>query len=369
MLKKIAFSLMAALLAAGSLAGAAFAAEDDPGEFLRTRGEITQVDAEAGKFRLTDPQGSVQTFFVDETTRYHGELESLEEMQVGWKAAVAAEEQDGKLWARVVIAGQLEQLLRFRGEITEVDPALGKFRLIDQDGTVQTFFTGDRTRFGGQAGGVEDLQPGWKAGVAAREDEEGKLQARVVIAGDAPELDKSRGKVTEVDAAAGKFRIQIPDGSVETFFVDERTRYQGQLSGLDELQVGWLAGVAAKEEDGKMVAVMVIAGDPPERIRVQGTVSQVDPTAGKFRLEQGDGTEITFFTDGETSYRGKIEGVGDLEVGARAGVVAVEQADGSFLARLVVAGKPRPERQGEGAEGRPVEPFPEDPLRVPGYGL
>ena len=59
--------------------------------------------------------------------------------------------------------------------------------------------------------------------------------------------------------------------------MDEKTRYQGQLSSLEEMQVGWQAGVAAKEgEDGKLTAVLVIAGIRPETIRAEGIIVGVD---------------------------------------------------------------------------------------------
>lgn len=367
MLKRIAYSILAAVIFAIGATGAVFAAEDEQTGLVKVRGEVTEVDPTAGKFRIADPDGVVQTFFVDESTRFQGQLEGLEEMQVGWKAAVGAEEEDGKLIARVVIAGQPAQLLRYRGEITQIDAAAGKFRLMDGDGAVQTFFSGENTRYGGQAGELADLQLGWKAGVAAKEGQDGSLQAVVVIAGMPNDLRKVRGEVTEVDPAAGKFRIQSPDGSVETFFVDEKTRYQGQLEDLEGLLVGWHAGVAAAEEEGKLIARLVIAGNPKERLRLRGTVTQVDPEAGKLRIEASSGDVTTLFTDENTKFRGRIQDLADLEVGTRAGALAIEQEDGSYLARLVVAGKLRPER-GPGEGQPPAETNPGD-ISVPGYGL
>jgi hypothetical protein len=346
-MKKIFLSLTAAVLLAAGAFSAAFAAEEDPLDHQRLRGEVVQVDPGAGKFRLETQDGTVETIFTTEDTRFGGKLQSLDEMQVGWKVWVLGSDEGGKFEAAVVVAGDLENFTTARGMVSETDPAAGKFRIEGRDGTIITFFVDENTRFGGQISALEDLEVGWLAGVAYQEAD-GKNTAALVLAGDAPDLYKMQGEVTDVDAGAGKFRVQNQEGKIETFFVDESTRYQGQLSGLGDLESGWKAVVAAREsEDGKMTAVMVIAGKLPEVTRMQGTVTQVDPAAGKFRIESGDGTVTTFFTDENTRYKGKIDSLQDLEVGARAGVGAVEQ-DGKLIARVLVAGQSRPEAQSPG---------------------
>jgi len=105
MLKKVFLPLISAVLAAVLISGSALAAADGPTP-IRVRGRVTAVDAAAGKFRLETPDGETVTFFVDENTRYRGQLESLDDMQEGWLAGVGAVERDGKLWARLVIAGE-----------------------------------------------------------------------------------------------------------------------------------------------------------------------------------------------------------------------------------------------------------------------
>ena len=346
-MKKIFLSLTAAVVLAVGSFGAAFAAEEDPGDQQRLRGEVVQVDPEAGKFRLETQEGTVETVFTAEDTRFGGKLQSLDEMQIGWKVWVLGSEEEGKFEAAMVVAGDLENFSTARGKVIELDAASGKFRIEDRDGNTLTFFADQDTRYGGQISALEDLELGWLAGIAYQEID-GKNTAALVLAGNAPDLYKVQGEVTEVDAGAGKFRIQNQAGNVETFFVDESTRYQGQLTGLGDLETGWKAVIAAREsEDGKLTAVMVIAGKRPEVTRMQGTVTQIDPAAGKFRIESGDGTVTTFFTDENTRYQGKISGLQDLEVGARAGVGAVEQ-DGKLMARILVAGQSRPDRQSPG---------------------
>jgi hypothetical protein len=345
MFKKIFLPLIAAALLAVSFTGTVLAAEETP-EGVRVRGEVIAVDAVAGKFRIEKNDGTVLTFFVNENTHFRGKAQSLEDLEVGWKVGVGAREDDDKLWAILVISGDPEDFIKARGRVTDVNKSAGKFTIEKPDGEKMTFFVDENTRYGGQAGALEDIQEGWHAGVVAKEDNPGKLVAVGVIAGDAPELIKVKGTVTAVDPVLGKFEIQTDDGRTMRFFVDEKTRYQGQLSSLDEMQVGWSAGVAAKEttEDGKLIAVLVIAGTRPEVVRVQGTIIGVDELAGKFRLENPDGRVFTFFVDENTTYRGQVAGIADLKEGMRAGVGAIEDAGGDFIAKVVVAGFPENER-------------------------
>ncbi len=365
MFKKIVLSLMAALLITVSLSGAAFAAEEDPQGFVKARGEVIDVNLSAGKFKLEKSDGTIMTFFVDENTRFRGRVESLEDLQVGWKAGVAAHEgngegEGGKLLAVLVIAGDPAEYIQARGEITRVDPGAGTYQLQKPDGTGMTFLVNENTRYGGQINSLEDLQVGWKAAVAAKKTSDGSLMTLALIAGDAPALVKAKGVVTSVDAGAGQFEIKKSDGTTGRYFVNEKTRYQGQLSSLDEMQVGWQAAVAAKvDDDGKLMAVLVIAGTRPEVIRARGTVSAVAVGAGKFKLTKPDGTVLTIFVDENTRFRGQAANLSELENGWRAGVVAVEQADGKLLARLVVSGKPRAERppadSGLSPESKPLD--------------
>ncbi len=252
---------------------------------------------------------------------------------------------DGKLWAVLVIAGDRSDILQARGKVTDVNLSAGKFSIQTPDGSVMRFFADENTRYGGQVSSLDDLEEGMSAGVAYTEHSEGKLVAVGVIAGNAPELIKAKGEVTAVDVNLGKFEIVTADGSRMRFFVDEKTRYQGQLSGLGELQVGWQAGVAAKEgEDGKLTAVLVIAGIRPETVRAEGIIVGVDPASGKFRLEKSDGRILTFFVNENTTYKGQVEGIRDLEEGMRAGVGGYEDPDGKLIARVVAAGYPQDER-------------------------
>ena len=367
MLKKALLALFTAALIAVSFTGAVYAADEEPAGAVQARGEVIAVDPGAGKFRIEDRDGQEWTFFVDENTHFRGKAISLDELQVGWKVGVRAREvENGKLQAVLVISGDPEDFIQFRGLVTDVNTAAGKFSIEKPDGEKLTIFVDEKTRYGGQISSLEDLQEGWHAAGAARGDNPGKLVAVGLVAGDAPELVKANGEVTAVDTGAGKFEIETNDGRTLRFFVDEKTRFQGQLSSLDEMQAGWKAGVAAREEDGTLWAVLVIAGTRPEPIRAHGMVVGVDPAAGKFRLEKQDGTVLTFFVDENTKYRGRIKNLSDLEEGMRAGVGAVEEENGNLKARILMAGKPKGDRERLAPEGDvPLEPRPYDTLSFP----
>lgn len=343
MLKKVVLPLIAAIMLAVSFSGTAAAAEGDVPELIKARGEVIAVDPVAGKFRVENNEGGVFTFFVNEETSFRG-LDGLTEMQVGWKAGVAAREEGGKLWAVLVIAGEALDLHQARGKVVEVNTSAGKFAIQTASGEELRFFVDDNTRYGGQISSLEELQEGMGAGVVYKEHSEGKLIAVGLVAGFAPDLVKVRGEVTAVDPQLGKFEILTAGGERMRFFVDENTRYQGQLSSLDEMQVGWKAGVAAREEDGQLTAVLVIAGIRPEPVRVQGLIVGVDPSAGKFRLEKADGSVLTFLVDEKTTYKGQAAGISDLEEGMRAGVGGYEDQAGNLVARVVLAGNLPDER-------------------------
>lgn len=343
MLKKILLPLMAAILLAVSFCGTALAAEGDQPELVKVRGEVIAVDALAGKFRVETNQGETYTFFVGEDTAFRG-LESLDEMQVGWKAGVAAREENGRLLAVLVIAGEALDLQQARGKVLEINPSAGKFSIQTPSGEELRFFVDEKTRYGGQISSLEDLEEGMGAGVVYKEHSEGKLIAVGLVAGYAPDLVKARGEVTAVDARQGVFEIETPEGEVMRFSVDENTRYQGQLTSLEEMQVGWAAGVAAREVDGQLTAVLVIAGMRPEITRAQGVIVGVDAAAGVFRLKTEDGSIQAFFVDENTTYKGQVERIRDLEIGMRAGVGAYLNHNDQWVARVVLAGYPQDER-------------------------
>jgi len=347
----------------------------DPDDYIRARGLVTDVNTSAGKFTIEITDGEKMTFFVDENTRYGGQLGSLEDLQKGWHAGVVATETSpGRMLAVGVVAGDAPELLKVKGKVTSVDPRAGAFSIETEDGRSLRFLVDDKTRYQGHLSSLEEMQVGWQAGVAAKEPINGQMLAVMVIAGTRPEQIRSQGIIIGVDLSAGKFRLEKPDGSVLTFFVDENTTYRGEIEGIRDLEEGMRAGVGAIEDGGgKLIARLVAAGSPPDErpeiIRAQGIIKTVSPGAGKFKLEKPDGTVLTVYVDGKTTYRGQMNSFDDLEKGMRAGFGGYIDQDGKIIARVVIAGNPRPERperpEGEHPEGiRPggERPFPESGL-------
>lgn len=100
---------------------------------------------------------------------------------------------------------------------------------------------------------------------------------------------------------------------------------------------------------GLLVGVAYAAEDPPTdhperppRLTVGGEVTSVDYTARTFALQNKRGETFTIYVDEATHFRGVIAGFEALEAGMQAGVRAIRQPDGSWLARLVVVPRLRP---------------------------
>ncbi|MBS1249764.1 MAG: hypothetical protein MAG431_01348 [Chloroflexi bacterium] len=231
---------------------------------------------------------------------------------------------------------------RAYGEVVSVEEEA--FTVQNPKGEEVTFSVDENTRF--RAPNEEevtfaDLEIGQKVAVIAGKDSLAKL---VLLLPDDFEPGgrfgvRKRGEITAVDVDAGTFSLQTQNGEELTFTVDENTRYKGQLSSLDEMQVGWSAGVAAKEqEDGTLLATLVLAGERPEIVKARGEVTSVDAEAGTFTLTTQDGQTLTFTVGDNTRYKGQLESLDEMQVGWSAGVAAKEQEDGNLLAVFVIAG-------------------------------
>ncbi len=322
----------------------------DTSDILHVRGRVTDVNTSAGKFSIETSDGTELRFFVDEKTRYGGQISTLEELEVGMGAGVAyTEHSEGKLIAVGLIAGSAPDLIKAKGEVTAVDANLGKFEIVTAEGTRMRFFVDEKTRYQGQLSSLDEMQVGWQAGVAAKEGEDGTLTAVLVIAGIRPETIRAQGLIVGVDAAAGKFRLEKEDGTILTFFVNDKTTYKGQVEGIRDLEEGMRTAVGGYEDQGgKLIARVVAAGNPqnerPELIRAQGIIKTVSPGAGKFQLEKPDGSVLTVYVDAKTGFRGQVDSFDDLEKGMRAGFAGYINEDGVIIARVVVAGHPRADR-------------------------
>jgi len=252
------------------------AKQDDIPDRVRVFGEIMGVVSTRGSFSLEKRDGKVVTILTNERTRFRsrdGSIQGLDDLETGMVAVIiAVEQEDGGLLALVVAAGYKEDLpnnLRmFKGDITKVGPGQGSFTLKTQEGEVISFQTNDQTRFVSRDGSVtdiHDLKKGMIALVGAVEKEEGSLMAIFVAVADFPDRPvdvRVGGQIIYLGERS--FTIDTRGGDRMTFSVDGSTRYRsndGSVEGFDDLQVGMIAIVGAKElRNGELKAVWLGVG-------------------------------------------------------------------------------------------------------------
>lgn len=262
----------------------AFQPGDRP-EGIRLRGEITAVHTGSNAFSLMTAEGQEVRIHVGDRTQYRspeGEVQGLEDLEPGMKALVVAVETDEQgLMALLVAAGfekDRPETFRAIGEITQVNPGQGTISLLTREGEELTFQVIDRTKFRSRDGSIQDihdLKKGMMALVVGARNEEGDLVALLVAAGN-PEDRPGGGQ--DVDArflghivglGDRTITLETRDGRQVTVSVDGATVYRsrsGEVDSFDDLEVGMVAAIGAKElGNGQWKAVWVAAGHPKER--------------------------------------------------------------------------------------------------------
>ena len=191
----------------------------------------------------------------------------------------------------------------------------------------------------------------------------GVLTAALLLPGavfaqeEAPERPEGRiraaGEISGVVPGQGTFTLTTRKGEELEFQTNDDTKFRGpngSIEDIHDLKKGMKAlVVAAEQDDGTLLALMVAAGHPddlPDHLRATGQIQAINADSQTFALQTRDGETLAFQTGERTKYRGEgIEDFGDLEVGMHALVVAVPQDEGSPMALLVGAGqqKDRPD--------------------------
>jgi hypothetical protein len=256
-----------------ALTGVATAQGENPPADIRVRGEITSVEVSAGRFGLHTARGEDLEFYVNEDTVFfspEGEGSTLEDLEAGMVAGVAASKRDdGSLLALRVAAADKEDTLRVIGEITGVVPGQGTFTLESRDGSSYEFHTGDRTRFVSRDGTVKsihDLKKGMHAAVLAVRRDTGWFALHVAVGEpkDRPAADvRAAGEILSVGSSI--FTLHTRDGRTLVFQVTDTTRFKsrdGSVDGLEDLEAGMLAIVAAEDNNGTLTALWVGVGKP-----------------------------------------------------------------------------------------------------------
>ncbi len=282
MKNKIALTILIAVLLALIFATSGFAAPADPdaanAHRRGQRGVGQVVEATATSLTISAPSGEEKTFTLAENTRYRtpsGEEAGPEDLTPErWVIVVVGRRAQGSesgtptARAVVILPEDFEPDGRFAkrafGEIAALDPAAGTLSLTTFNGETLTFGTDEDTRYLGQIDGLADLEIGDKIAVASRETEDGVLIATVIAHGQRPR--RAAGEVTAV--GTDSFTLVTRNGEERTIFVDENTRFRGrdgEIEGLDDLEPGMHAFAHGQiQEDGSLLARLVIAGNTPE---------------------------------------------------------------------------------------------------------
>lgn len=146
-----------------------------------------------------------------------------------------------------------------------------------------------------------------------------------------------------------QFTAETRNGTEVTVFVDDDTRYFGDLESFNNIEAGMeVAVLGAREGDLTILAKAVGAGEFPLGQRAGGEVTAVD--SDSLSIENREGESFTFQVDGETiflSRDGSVEGLADIEVGDHAAVHYEEASDGTLLAKTIGTGGPK----GDGPKG------------------
>jgi hypothetical protein len=196
---------------------------------------------------------------------------------------------------------------------------------------------------------LKDLEKDMKVGLAAIQQDDGSLLAKVVAAGVRGDGEGNRvpGQVTAV--GVDSLSVETRDGSM-TFRVDANTKFvseDGSVGDLGDLTAGDTLVVAYDtQDDGSLLAlgVLVADGERPQAERAAGTVQSAGGSHLTIVTREGD--MLNFTVTDKTRYFSpddSLSGLGDLKNGDPVAVVYIHLDDGGLQAIAVASGA------GEGA--------------------
>jgi len=378
MVGKFRKSLLLVLVLLLVTTGVVYAEEDAPQEMVRFLGEITNVNLETSSFSLHSQAGDDLRFNTTERTKFRsrdGSIHSLEDLSPGMKALVLAfRDNDGNLVALMIAAGAVgdfEDIHRYNGTISNVDVEQRSFSLEMEEGRIQRFVVGDRTRYRSRDGSISDLadlEPGMVAYVIAIERDSQAPMVLIVAAGqpaEKPERFRVIGQITNVVPGQETFELEANNGDILTFTVIDRTSFRsrdGSINSIHDLKRGMhVLVIGVRNTEGSSIALVVAAADLDDKqglskldVRALGKITSLGDRS--FTIEtQGQGY-LNFSIDGSTIYKsrdGSINSFEDLEVGMIAVVGGKELGNGELKAIIVGAGLPRTERTDLSTQQRP----------------
>jgi hypothetical protein len=364
MVGKLGKAIVLVLTLALLTTGVASAQDETNHERNNHIGEIRSVNPEADSFVLHCRNGEDLEFFVTERTNFqsrNGVIGSLEDLSVGMKALVSAvQDREGRLIALFVAAGEvgdLPELQRFRGIFSSVNTEEGSFQLEMEDGEVQEFDVGNRTRYRSRDGsihGLSDIEPGMLGSVVAiLREEQAPLALWVGVSGSIKQRERFTvvGEIINVVPGQGTFELESRNGDTLLFSVIERTKFRSRDGSIDDIH-GLKKGMHAlvvglrNGEEGQ-IALGVAAGYPDDvrplsewDVRALGRISSIDDQS--FTIESRNQGSLTFTVNSSTIYKsrnGSIDDFEDLQVGMITAVIAEKTWDGTYNAIIVGAGR------------------------------
>lgn len=232
-----------------------------------------------------------------------------------------------------------EAMAGVRGKVTAV--AATSFSVETPQGESQAVMVNDETRYRGGIDGLGALEEGMSVIAITEEQTNGSLLALSVNAGYRPE--RRIGEVISINLQAGEFTIKtLRDGDEMTFSVDEGTRYRGreiELESLADLKTGMTTLVIARQEQGKLVASQVAAGEgqdlPEFEQRLGGRVTKVEDSSLTIKTRDG---EQTVQVSAATVFRSRgdqVTGLDDLKEGMLV-MIGANEVNGKLTAQVII---------------------------------
>lgn len=328
---RLALALLLPLAAAP--AAAQLSVNDDRPSMVRAavEGVISSVtpssDPSAGPvFTLLDGLIAVDAAGAD-VVKPGGQPGTAADLVVGARVAVVLAEgaTAPPLAARTVFVFAQPPQALLAGTVDSVEVEARTFHLLGL-----TVHVTDRTAWGGPRtapalDGLEDLKPGDPV-TASVTSVDGKITAfRVLVLSPAPEpMERFRGVVEEIGTSSWK--IGLADGSVRQVGVNAETRIVGDPVVGDTVEV-----VGHADSAGGFLAQLIakVPEAPPELERFRGVVRSIDRTEWTIATESTGASTVVVKVDAETRI------VGDPRVGDTVEVLAVRDASGALLAKVI----------------------------------
>lgn len=257
-----------------------------------------------------------------------GKPGSAADLVVGVRIAVILEETTTAppLVAKTVYVFAEPPQVLLAGKVDAVDVTAGTFTLLGL-----TVHVTDRTAWGGPRGatgpaGLPDLKPGYPV-TASVANVAGEITAlRVLVLAPAPEpMEQFRGTVKAIGTTA--WTITVRDGTDREVTVNAETRIVGAPAVGDMVEV-----VGHSDSAGGFLAQLIakIPAEPPQPERLRGVVRSIGRDSWTIGTGSPTSPDVVVKVDAETRI------VGDPHVGDTVEILALREAAGDLLAKLIV---------------------------------